>query len=132
MGVKNSMRVDKLKVRYGKTDSLTVKGGFSAQNVDVNMAAEKLSVTLGSQTFTIPAKSFKPNKTKTRFTCSNVKLYDGLDLVGIAAAAFDFNKGTFALTIKNNNIDVYPGTTENFTIDFTDFTEDADVIIPYP
>jgi hypothetical protein len=128
MGVKNSLRVDKLKIKYGNTQALIVSGGFSAQKTDVNMAAEKLSVTLGSQTFTIPAKSFRPNKTKTRFACSNVKLDGG---IGIAAATFDFNKGTFALTIKTASIDAYPGTTENFAINSTDFAIDTDVLIPY-
>lgn len=139
MGVKNSLRVDKFKVKYGSkkdSDRLTVKGGFSVYSVEdatANMAGEDFFVTLGTQTFTIPANTFKPNKTKTKFTCSNVKLYDGLDLIGIAAATFDFNKCTFAITIKNAGIDANPGDTAQLAIDFVGFiSENAAVFIPYP
>jgi hypothetical protein len=130
MGVKNSLRVDKIKVKYGSkmnSDLLTVSGGFSAQDVDVNMAAEDFSVTLGSQIFTIPAKSFNPNKTKTKFTCSNVKLNGG---IGIAAAAFDFNRCTFAITIKKASID-YLGDTAQFAVQCAGFNAHTEVEISY-
>ena len=129
-GVKNSLRVDKIKVKHGKTDSLAVSGGFSVnsvENAEANLVDSVFDVNLAGQSFSIPAKSFKGKNGK--FTCSNVKLDGG---IGIAAAAFDFNKCTFTLTIKNASIDAYPGETVKFAINFANFTEDSEVLIPYP
>jgi hypothetical protein len=128
MGVKDSLQVDKIKVKYGSktnSDVLTVSGGFSAKDMDVNMAGEDLFVTLGSQTFTIPANSFKPNKAKTKFTCSNVELDSG-----IAAATFDFNKCTFALTIKKVSVEANPYDIVTFTMQCADFSANTEVEIP--
>ncbi|MFZ0033558.1 MAG: GLUG motif-containing protein, partial [Sedimentisphaerales bacterium] len=75
MGVKNVLRVDKCTVKQGKkagTDQLSANGGFAVENQDVNMpdrVSENLVITLGTQTFTIPANKLKPGKGK--FTCSN-------------------------------------------------------------
>jgi hypothetical protein len=131
MGVKNSLRVDKIKVKYSSkinSDQLTVSGGFSAASVETteaNLVDSVFDVNLAGQSFSIPAKSFKGKKGK--FTCSNVKLDDG---VGIAAATFDFNKCTFAITIKNTSID-YPGDTSQFAIQCADFKVNTEVEITY-
>ncbi len=131
MGVKNSLRVDKIKVKYGSkmnSDQLTVSGGFSAASVEIteaNLVDSVFDVNLASQSFSIPAKSFKGKKGK--FTCSNVKLDGG---VGIAAATFDFNKCTFAITIKKTSID-YPGDTSQFAIQCADFKVNTEVEITY-
>jgi hypothetical protein len=130
MGVRNSIRVDKLNVKYSSkpdTNSMTIKGGFSVLDVDVNMAASPFSVSLGGQVFTIPANKFKLSHNK--YYCSKVKL-DGYP--GLAWAVFDFNRGTFAITIKNTTINESPGSTPDLVITFKDFAEGAEVFIPYP
>ncbi|MFZ0034543.1 MAG: GLUG motif-containing protein [Sedimentisphaerales bacterium] len=100
MGVRNTLRVDKCQVKHGSepnTDQFSVKGGFAFENQRLNMAAKDLVVTLGTQTFTIPAGSFKTGKGK--FTCSKAHVDEG----GIADAAFNFNMCSFILAIKNTS-----------------------------
>jgi hypothetical protein len=128
MGVRNSLRVDQLKVKYSykkDSDSFTVKGGFAVQDVDMNMAANPFCASLGKQFFTIPANKFK--LTNSRYSCSNVKLQG---IAGIASAIFDFNKCTFTLTIKNTTIDANPGDSAKFSLDCAGFIEFDDVKIP--
>ena len=126
MGIENSLRVDSIQPKRSTTTNksqLTVKGVFTAADAAVDMATVPFSITLGSQTFTIPADSFKANKGK--FTCSKVNVTEG----GIAAATFDFNKGTFTLTIKNINIAADLGAA-NFSMDFGSFSADTTVTLP--
>ncbi len=101
MGVKDSLRVDKIGVKRStkpNSDQLTVKGGFAVADTAVNMVSVPFSVTLGSQTFTMPANSFKVGKNK--FTCSKIVLSDG----SVAAASFNLKTCAFSLTIKNTGI----------------------------
>jgi hypothetical protein len=129
MSVKDALRVDKIKVRKGKTDQLSVKGAFSVDDdVIVNLFDYDLSVWLNSDKFTIPANSFKEKNGK--FACSKVPLYDGPVLIGFASAVFDFNKCTFTLTIKNTKINTNPGESAQFTIAFEDFDQAVDVTLP--
>ncbi|MCJ7791275.1 MAG: hypothetical protein MUP49_02515, partial [Dehalococcoidia bacterium] len=75
MGVKDSLRVDSYKVTQGKkpnSDQLSVKGGFAVEDSNVNLVDEEFVVTLGEQTFTLPAGSFKAGKNK--FTCSKANV----------------------------------------------------------
>ncbi|MGD0551782.1 MAG: C10 family peptidase [Sedimentisphaerales bacterium] len=121
MGIKNSLRVDKSKFtrdkNTGNITQVAVSGGFSDENVDdVALLTNPLNITVGSQTFTIPAGSFK-STTKGRFTCSKVDTSNG-----IAAVTFDFNKCTFTLTIKNTNFAVAASTVP-FNMEFGDFNE---------
>ncbi|MGA2677705.1 MAG: hypothetical protein ABSF37_00230 [Sedimentisphaerales bacterium] len=131
MGVKDSLRVDKIKVKYGSkmnSDQLTVSGGFSVASVETteaNLVDSVFDVNLASQSFSIPAKSFKGKNGK--FTCSNAKLDGG---IGIAAATFDFNKCTFAITIKNTSVD-YPGDTSQFAVQCADFNANTEAEITY-
>jgi hypothetical protein len=128
MGVKNSLRVDgKLKFtkKLGSITQFVVSGGFSVQHQDVNMTnrtSEDLVVTLGTQTFTIPANNLKAGKGK--FTCSKANVNEG----GIATATFDFSKCTFSLTIKNTNFIDYG--TDDFCVQFAGFSECAPVTLP--
>jgi hypothetical protein len=121
MGVKDSLRVDgKPKFTRDKITSnitqIVVGGGFSVKNLtDEDMATHSFSVTIGAQTFTMPEGKFKAGKNK--FTCSNVTLSGG----EIVSAAFDFNKCTFTLTIKNTNFATAAGETV-FGIDFASFS----------
>ncbi|MGA2677759.1 MAG: GLUG motif-containing protein [Sedimentisphaerales bacterium] len=133
MGVKNSLRVDgkpKFTKKSGSITQFAVSGGFSVENPDVNMTnrvSEGLVITLGTQTFTIPANNLKAGKNK--FTCSKVKLYDGSsNLIGIATATFDFNKCTFTLTIKN--VDITSSGTVDFCVQFAGFNECVPVSLP--
>jgi hypothetical protein len=125
MGVKNYLQVDKSKLtrnkKTGQITKVTVSGGFSDENSnDVSLLTNPLNITVGSQTFTIPADTFK--NTKGKFTCSKVKLAGG----EIAAATFDFNKCTFTLTTKGTKITDPKGTVE-FKMEFGEFNEGAEV-----
>lgn len=97
MGAKNSLRVDKIAVKRN-TNQLMVRGGFAVADTTVNMVNESVSITLGSQTFTIPANGFKAGKSK--FVCSKIALSEG----GVATASFNLKTCTFSLTTKNTGI----------------------------
>jgi hypothetical protein len=128
MGVIDSLRVDKITVKQNTTkpasDSLTVTGGFSAWDSDVNMAITDVNVILGDQTWTIPDSNFIAKKTK--FACSKNATENEN---GIATASFDFSKGAFTLSIKNADIDDLSGPTY-FEIDFDDFNASTEVTLP--
>ena len=124
MGIKNSLRIDKFRVRPDpNTGSLIIKGGFSVQNPDVNMVDSDFVVTLAGQTFTIPLNSFEENK--YGFACSNLKLSDG----SIASANFNFKTCVFSLSLKKANITPVSSPSE-LSIEFADFSESADVLAP--
>lgn len=127
MGIKNSLRVDKSKFteKSGVITQVAVSGRFSDSDVnDPNLLTNQLDVNIiGSQTFTIPTGKFKNTK-KGKFTCSNVGISNG-----IASATFDFNKCTFALTIKNTSFTAAAGETV-FEIDFAGFSGSDEVVLP--
>jgi hypothetical protein len=126
MGVKNSLRVDRYKVNRGKkpnTGQLLVKGGFAVEDPNVNLAAEEFVVTLGGQTFTLPAGSFKVGKGK--FTCSKANVAEG----GIASATFNFTTCSFTITIKNTTIEADAGTAD-LSVEFADFDECVPIVLP--
>jgi hypothetical protein len=110
MGVISSLRVDTCQVKPGKKsnpDKLSVKGSFAVADTDVNMAdrvSEGLVVILDTQTFTISKNDLKAGKGK--FTCSKAKVTEG----GVATVSFDFNKGSFIMTISHPNIRASSGT----------------------
>jgi hypothetical protein len=121
-GVKNALRVD----FKPKRNQLLVTGGFAVANTDVNMTnrvSQGLVVTLGSQTFTIPANKLVAGSGK--FTCSKAELTEG----GVATASFDFNKCSFTLMIKNVGITSSGDT--NLRIEFAGFSESVPVTLPY-
>jgi hypothetical protein len=128
MGVTDSLRVDKIAVKQNTTktasDSLTVKGGFSAWDAGANMVGADVNVILGMQIWTIPDGNFIAKKTK--FTCSR-KATENQS--GIATASFDFGKGAFTLTIKNTDIDDVHGVT-GFGINFGDVNATTVVSLP--
>ncbi|MGA2069846.1 MAG: polysaccharide deacetylase family protein [Sedimentisphaerales bacterium] len=127
MGVKNSLRVDKSKFtkKSGVITQVAVSGGFSVGDLDdANMATHSFSVTVGSQTFTIPTGSFKANKKGDKFACSKVDTSNG-----IAYATFNFSKCTFTLTIKNTNFAAEAGDAD-FLVDFASFGGSDEVTIP--
>jgi len=129
MGVADSLRVDKITVKQNATspasDSLTVKGGFSAldsdYNADANMVEADVNVILGTQMWTIPDSNFILKKTK--FTCSKKTTENES---GIAAGSFDFSTGAFMLSIKNADIDDVHNIV-NFSINFSDVNVATDV-----
>jgi hypothetical protein len=128
MGVRDSIRVDKISVKQNTkkldSDSLTVKGGFSAWDADVNMVEVDVNVIIGEQTLKLQQDSFKAKKTK--FTCSKTPVTPS----GTAGASFDFAKGAFTLTIKNTNIDDGISNPVNFGINFGDVNLITDVNLP--
>ena len=122
MGVKYSLRVDTCQVKPGKTsntDQLLVKGGFAVEDTDVDMAdrvSEGLVVILGTQTFTISKNDLKTGKGK--FACSKAKVTEG----GVTKVSFDFNKGSFIMTISNTNITASAGTVD-FGVAFAGYSQ---------
>jgi len=129
MGVKNSLRVDKSKLtrdkNTGHVTQVAISGGFSDKTInDTNLVTNPLDITLGSQTFTIPAHRFK-NPTKGKFSCSKVTLSSG----ETAVATFDFNKCTFTLTIKNTDFAVAASTVP-FNMEFGGFSGSDDISLP--
>jgi hypothetical protein len=126
MGIKNVLRADSYKVTRGKkldSDQLTVKGAFVVEDTTVNMANEEFVVTLGSQTFTLPAGSFEA---KTgQFTCSKADVTEG----GIASATFNFTKCSFTITIKNMTITAGSGAVD-FCVAFAGYSQCVQVTIP--
>jgi hypothetical protein len=126
MGVKNSLRVDKLQVKRGKktnSDQLSVKGAFAVEDINVNLVNEEFVVTLGTQTFTLPGGSFKAGKGK--FTCSKAQVTEG----GIAAANLNFNTSCFTLTIKSTNITASSGAVD-FGVEFTGYSQVQQITLP--
>jgi hypothetical protein len=130
-GVKDVLRVerpyDKYQVKYGNepnTDQLLVKGGFAVEDTNMSMAnrvKESLVVTLGTQTFTIPA-----NKAgKGKFTCSKADVNEG----GTAAADFNFNTCSFTLTIKKTNITAGSGDVD-FCVAFAGYSQCEQITLP--
>jgi Tol biopolymer transport system component len=90
----------------------------------VNLVDEEFVVTLGEQTFTLPAGSFKANKKKDKFTCSKVNLSDG----GVASATFNFMTCSFAITIKN--VDITSSGDVELCVEFADFSDCVPVGLP--
>ena len=93
MGVVDSLIVDKIKPKFGKTtsgDSFSVKGWFTtASPVDI---LSPLQVTLGGKSWTIPGMKFNsPN-----LFCKRTKAYQG----GYVTAKFDFSKCVFKITVS--------------------------------
>jgi len=126
MGVKNSLRVDRYKVKRGtkpNTDQLSVKGGFAVEDPNVNLAAVDFVVGLAGQTWTIPAGSFTAKN--GIFTCKNVVLLGG----GIANARLNLNTCVFTMRIKNTTITAVPGAA-NFSVEFADFSESVPIVLP--
>jgi hypothetical protein len=127
IGVIDSLRVDRITVKQNTTkpasDQMTIKGGFSAWDADVNMFDNDVNVILGTQTWMIPQGNFKAKSPK--FSCSKITTTPA----GVAAASFDFNKGVFTLSIKTTDIDDVIGVM-NFSIDFNDVNMITDVNLP--
>jgi hypothetical protein len=133
-GVKNVLRVDKCTVKKGKklpnTDQLTASGGFTVANPDPNMnnwITDDLVVTLGTQTFTVPAVNLKTGKGKFSCTKAVTDTTSGGD-AGVVAATFDFNKCSFTLTIKNTAITATGDV--DFGVSFAAFDETDNVTLP--
>ncbi|MGD0078791.1 MAG: hypothetical protein ABSB91_09255, partial [Sedimentisphaerales bacterium] len=128
MGVKDSMRVDKIQVKRGtkpNSDQLTVKGGFAVEDTSVNMVDEEFVVTLDSQTFTLPAGSFIA---KTgQFTCKKIAPTEGG--IASASATFNFTKCSFTITIKNTEIEAGSGTVD-FCVAFAGYSQCVQVTLP--
>ncbi len=99
MGVKDTLRVDKAKVKKGKkfvTDSISVKGAFTvADTYDKNAP---VVITVGSNTFTVPGQLFFPKKAVE--SCKKTPANEG----PIVSAKFDSSKCTFTISIKNASL----------------------------
>ena len=120
--MRNSLRVDKAKfTRSRQTNQITqliISGGISLADIESSNPAENgLNISLGGQTFTIPAEAFKAKGEK--FSCSKVLLASG----ETAYASLDFNKCTFTVTLKGMKIE---GTGAiNFNMEFGEFSEET-------
>ncbi|MBN2018950.1 MAG: hypothetical protein JW749_01855 [Sedimentisphaerales bacterium] len=128
MGVEDSLRVDKIQVKQGKTlnsDQLTVKGAFAMKNTNVDIAGSDLNITLNGVPYTI--KAGKLIATKNGFGCKNVVLGDGFS---IGSADFNFKKCTFKITLKKTEIDDGLSGLIDFGMMFGDYEENVEVELP--
>jgi hypothetical protein len=129
MGVKNSLRLDKYKVKHGtkpNTDGFSVKGGFSVEDPNVSMAnrvSEGLVVTVGTQQFTIDANDLEAGEDK--FTFKNAPVKEG----GLASGGFNFKTCVFTIAIKNFTITPSFGA-GNFCVEFYGFSECVPIVLP--
>jgi hypothetical protein len=129
MGVKDSLRVDKCKVRSGKnpfSDSLSVKGAITLKNTSCNLTGEAVTLTFGSQTITIPANSFTKKGDANKCLCKNVNIYQSGTVIAVVNATFDFDKCSFIITVKKAMIESISGTV-NCEINFCEFDEMVEV-----
>ncbi len=102
MGVKNTLRVDKVKVKFGKKgDSLSVKGAFTTVAGTSYSKNMPVVVTLGSQDWTIDGGRF--SRKKYAEICKKAAATEG----GSASIKIDFAKCTFVLKIQNTIISDY-------------------------
>lgn len=122
LGIKNTLRIDSCKVTRGK-NTLSLKASIAVEDANVNLAETDVTVTLDSQTFTIPAGSFAASKNK--FICKNASVNEG----GLATGTFDANRCSFLLTIKETRITAQSGYV-NLGIKFADFDESGLVYLP--
>jgi hypothetical protein len=123
------LRVDKCTVKQGKkkpyTDQLPAGGAFTVEDPNMSMTSRVsagLVITLGAQTFTIPADKLKPGKDK--FTFQNAPIDEG----GTATGNFNFKMCFFTLTIKNTEITATGDV--DFGVQFTGFDEIDYVSLP--
>jgi hypothetical protein len=130
MGVKNSLRVDKIKVKKSKKPNrsqLTVKGGFAVKNGYIDMSSVSFHLAINDGIgpgwgFNIPVGKFKVRK--------NGFTYSGPTNEGsIVSANFDFLKCAFTLKLKNTSVLVEPGEAD-FRMVFGDFDESVEVLMP--
>ncbi len=101
MGVKNTLRIDKFKVKFGKTDSsdsLSITGAFTVAG-EPNKA-EPVVVILGSQVFTVPGVKFASSGSAE--ACKTTA-DEGASVV----AKFDFAKCAFSINITKADIIEY-------------------------
>ena len=131
MGIKNTLRVDKLLAKYSgapNSDQLSVKGAFAVQNIDpkmINWIGDDLVITLGAQTFTIPNVSLIAGWGK--FTFSKVPVTEG---DAIITGEFNFNTRSFILTLKSAEIEANPGDTVDFGVSFAGFDKTVSIVLP--
>jgi hypothetical protein len=123
-GVRNSMELNKVQVKLGKTagtDLLRVSGVFTvAETYD---KANPVAVILGSQTFTVPGSQFV-NKGFSE-GCNNIVCQEE----GLMKAKFDFSKCTFQIQVAKMTI------TESGVVDFRmdcfgNALPDQDIYVP--
>jgi hypothetical protein len=55
---------------------------------------------------------------------------DGIDLIGIVSADFNFKTCTFTLTIRNASIAANPGDEVEFAVESDYFNAGAEVVMP--
>ncbi|MGA2093067.1 MAG: hypothetical protein ABSH16_06635 [Sedimentisphaerales bacterium] len=103
-GVDDYLQIKSVKVKKGRlSDTLAIRGGIAYAVLPTLMS--DVVVKLGSQTFTLPAKNFKPSgKSGHKYVCKDIVIPGG-----IASATFDFGKCTFTITIKNVKINTTTG-----------------------
>ncbi|MBN1392090.1 MAG: hypothetical protein JW947_04725 [Sedimentisphaerales bacterium] len=103
-GVNDYLQVQSIKIKKGRlSDTLKIKGGIAYEVLPTSI--NNVVLKLGSQTFTIPAKNFKPSgKSGFKYVCKNTVIPGG-----IAGATFDFGKCTFTITINKTKINTTTG-----------------------
>ncbi len=104
-GYADTLRAGKRRV---KPRSLKVRGGIAVADWPnpANLKTRDVTITWGTQQFTIPAGSFYTKKKwNNKYKCKQAPVLGG----GIATATIDFKKCSFKLLIKKTNIDSQSG-----------------------
>jgi hypothetical protein len=98
MGVKDTLRVDNYRVRFGRrpsSDWLMIRGVFTvAEPIDEN---SNFVMVLGNEKFTVARSEFRTRR--SREMCNRVDVGNG-----IVSAAFDFARCTFVINIRKADI----------------------------
>jgi len=124
----DTLIVSKAKVKDSNVDladSLAIIGEIAVEDInDSNLAGEEVVVTWDTDTFTVPAGSFKLIK-DNKYKCSKISVAEG----GFVTALVDLDKCKFKMVIKNATLTTTTGTLD-FGISFASFNESDEVTIP--
>jgi hypothetical protein len=104
-GYADTLRAGKRRV---KPRSLEVRGGIAVADWPnpANLKTRDITITWGTQEFTIPAGSFYTKKKwNNKYKCEQAAVLPG----GIATATVDFKKCRFNVLIKKTKIDAQSG-----------------------
>ena len=134
---KDTLIVTKAKIKNSanaSSDSLSVSGDIAVADMNLNtnepnLANEDVVITWGdvndisTQTFTIPASSFKTSKKGHIYKCGKINPVE--DANALVTASIDLDNCTFTVSITKSNLDVVSGDVK-FSLSFAAFDETDD------
>jgi hypothetical protein len=122
-GVTDTLRVDSA-VISGKGRSFSVSGAIAAAVLPTDLSDKEVTITCGTQIFTIPIGSFstlgRPGAHK--FTCQKVVIGQGTQIT----AVIDIDSANFTISIKNSDEEINRPITEwRFGVSFEGFAAET-------